>query len=416
MSALSGAEWTLLLILGGAIGGIFSQRLPPDLVGLLALLALGLTGVLTADQALAGFSRPAVMTIIGLFVITAALERTGVVTWIADHLIAVSGSNERHMVLLFMGAGALLSLAMNNIAAGAVLLPAAVRVAHQARRPPSKLLMPLAFSTLLGGQATLFTTANIILSGSLQAQGLPPLRMLDFLPIGGITVLVGLAYLATIGRRLLPVRETIGRSMLARPDLVQTYALAERLWEVRILPGSPWINQPLLATHIGAQYGTTVIALWHGREAKLSVDPQERLAANDILLVLGAEDRVRALADYGTNIGRNGKYRTAMTELAVQLTEVIIAPRSPALGMTLKELRFRSKFGVTAVGVWRGGRSYRTDIGDFRLQAGDALLLVGPPAGIASLAQEPGFIVLDVPVPHPPAVKAGWAVLIALAV
>ena len=140
MTVLTASELTLLLIAGGTLVLIISNRVRPDIVALMALLALGLSGVLPAEQALAGFSRPAVLTIVGLFVITAALERTGVVLWLADRLATMSGTDERRMLLVFMSAGALLSLVMNNIAAGAMLLPAAVSVARRTHVAPSKLL------------------------------------------------------------------------------------------------------------------------------------------------------------------------------------------------------------------------------------------------------------------------------------
>ncbi len=119
MLTFSPNELALLLIVGAALGLIISNRLRPDLVALLVLIALALSGLLPPDQALAGFSRPAVLTIVGLFVITAALERTGVVQWLADRLARLSGTHESRMIAVFMGAGALLSLVMNNIAAGA---------------------------------------------------------------------------------------------------------------------------------------------------------------------------------------------------------------------------------------------------------------------------------------------------------
>ncbi|HEX9372596.1 MAG TPA: SLC13 family permease, partial [Roseiflexaceae bacterium] len=222
MDALSVSEIELLIIVGIALPLIVSNRIRPDLIALLVLLTLSLSGILSPDQALAGFSRPAVLTIVGLFVITAALERTGVVQWLADRLAHLSGSGEQRMIVVFMGAGAFLSLGMNNIAAGAVLLPAAVNVARRSNIPASRLLMPLAFGTLLGGMATLFTTANIIISGSLQAQGQPALTMRDFLPAGAAIVVTGLAYMALVGRRWLPIRESVGRAVLVRPDLTQT--------------------------------------------------------------------------------------------------------------------------------------------------------------------------------------------------
>lgn len=416
MIGLSFREVELLAIVGAALVAISSNRIRPDLVALLVLLALGLGGLLPPDQALAGFSRPSVLTIVALFVITAALERTGVVRWIADRLARIGGGGEARQIVVFMGAGALLSLLMNNIAAGAVLLPAAVSVARRANVSESRLLMPLAFGTLLGGMATLFTTANIIVSGSLQAQGQRALTMLDFLPSGGVMILTGTLYMLLIGRRLLPRRSSVGRAALAT-DLTQTYKLAERLWEVRVHPDSELVDQRIAESVIGAQLGATVLAIWHGREARIAPAPDEVIAANDILLVLGREERVRQLEARRTTIGRDGRNRIAPRDLPVYLAEVVIGPRSPAIGQTLKELRFRNKFELTAVALWREGRSYRTDVGDFALEAGDALLMVGAPEQIRLLGDEPGYILLDAPQPPLPqaANKARLAVLITAA-
>jgi di/tricarboxylate transporter len=390
-------EIELLGVIIIAVILIVTDALRPDVVALIVLLVLGLTGVLSQDQALSGFSRPAVITIIGLFVITAALERAGIVQWLADRLARMSGASELRATAVFLIAGAFLSLFMNNIAAGAVLLPAAVSVARQRDIPSSRLLMPLAYGTLLGGMATFFTTANIIVSGSLQSQGQPPLTMLQFLPSGGAMVLTGGLYMILAGRNLLPRRESVGRAMLARTDLAKTYQLAERLWEVTVLPDSPLVQQHLSDTLIGAKLGLTIMAIWHGREARIPPGPSDVLHANDILLVLGREERIRQLEAMGTSIGRDGHHNAPPHKLPVGLTEVVIAPRSPAIGRTLKELRHRSKFGLTTVALWRAGRSYRTDVGDFPLQAGDALLMVGTPDRVRILAEESGYIVLDQP-------------------
>src|SRR5262249_45186860 len=304
------------------------------------------------------------------------------------------------------------------IAAGAVLLPAAVSVARQRDIPSSRLLMPLAYGTLLGGMATFFTTANIIVSGSLQSQGQPPLTMLQFLPSGGAMVLTGGLYMMLVGRKLLPRRESVGRAMMARPDLATTYQLADRLWEVTVLRESQLVRQHLSDTLIGAKLGLTIMAIWHGREARIPPAPSDILHANDILLVLGREERIRQLEAMGTAIGRDGHHASPTHKLPVGLTEVVIAPRSSAIGRTLKELRHRSKFGLTTVALWRAGRSYRTDVGDFPLQAGDALLMVGTPDRVRILAEEPGYIVLDQPAPGPisPTVQAVAAFLITGAV
>ena len=409
---LSFPEIILICVTAIALMLIVSNRLRTDLVALLVLLALGITRVLTPEQVLAGFSNSAVITIVGLFVITAALERTGVVLWLADRLARLGRGSETRIIATFMGAGAVLSLVMNNIAAGAVLLPAAVNVSRRANVRASRVLIPLSYGTLFGGMATLFTTANIILSGNLEAQGQRALTIADFLPTGGLIAIGGIATMLLVGRRLLPARESVGRSALRRPDLSKTYQLAERLWEVRVHPDSPLVHQRLAESVIGAQLGATVIGIWHQREAKIPVSADDVIEAGDILLILGREDRVRRLEEQGTTIGRNSEAGRA--NLSVYLSEVVIGPRAAAIGQTLKELHFRSKFGVTVVALWREGRAYRTDVGDFELDAGDALLVVGPAARFRELAEEPGLIVLDLPQQGEPQLtaKAPLAVLI----
>ncbi len=413
---LSLHEIVLLVIILAALALIISNRLRADLVALLVLLALAFTGLVTAQEAVSGFSRSAVITIIGLFVITQGLENTGVVQWTANRLRAIGGGSETRLVLLFMATGALLSLIMNNIAAGAVLLPAAIQVSRDSGVRTSKVLIPLSFGTLVGGMATYFTTANIILGTILTDQGQSGLDMLDFLPTGGVIVLLSLLYMATLGRRLLPDRESVGQNVsphsLSR-SLSETYHLEERLWEVEVPPGSRLVNATLQDSHIGELLGITVVAIWHGGHAILAPTPAQRIHAGDYLLVLGREDRVLRLAEWGLIVGRqhanNGRHY-----YAVDLTEVVIPPRSAAIGKTLIDLRFRNKYGLTSVALWREGRSYRTDVGTFPLEVGDALLMVGTANRIKSLAQERDYMVLQSSHIHQPPrpEKAGWALLI----
>lgn len=419
---LAANELILIGILLTALLLIISNRFRVDLVALMLLLSLTFTGLVGWQDALSGFSRPAVLVIIGLFVITHSLEDTGVVQVLADRIRMLGGGSEARLVVMFMAAGALLSLVMNNIAAGAVLMPAAIYVGRESDVRLSKLLIPVSFGTLVGGMATYFTTANIIMSGVLQNQGLPGLDMMDFVPTGGLIVIAGLVFMALIGRRLLPERETISQNISPNylsNKLRETYQLDERLWEVRIPPGSALANTALSHSRIGAELGITVVAIWRGHQAILAPEPIEILNADDFLLVLGREERVEKLKSWGLIVGReNGALNGSKHDYSVDLTEVVIPPRSTAIGKTLKDLRFRNRFGLTSVALWREGRSYRTDVGNTRLQVGDALLMVGPSGKIKSLAQERDYLLLQSshihqpPYPH----KAGWALLITLAV
>lgn len=413
---ISTNEWILVALIVTTLLLIVSNRLRADLIAILVLATLPLTGIITYQEALSGFSRSVVITIIGLFIITQALEDAGVVQSIAAWLRQLGGGSETRLLSLFMAVGAALSLVMNNIAAGAVLLPAAVQVGRESNVSPSKLLIPLAFGTLVGGMATYFTTANIILSSILRDQGQAALSMADFIPTGGLIVIAGLLFMVFIGRFMLPRRESVGQSsspyLLSR-NLTEMYQLHDQLWEVCILPDSQLVGVSLGQSKIGQDLGLTVVAVWRGAQALLNPSPDEQIQVNDYLVVLGREDRVLQLRDRGVAIGRPDDKRNGQNYF-VDLAEVIIPPRSGVLGKSLADLQFRNKYHLTGVALWREGLSFRNDVGTIPLEPGDALLMVGTPAHITALTRERDFLVLQSthtarpPRPH----KANWAVLI----
>lgn len=413
---LTNAELLTLVITLVAFLAILSNRLRADIIAILVLLAVGFSGLVTPQEALSGFSSSVVIVIFGLFVITNALEETGIVQWIARRLYKISGSAETRLIALFMGLGALLSLVMNNIAAGAVILPAAVRVGNISKVRLSKLLIPVSFGTMVGGMATYLTTANIILSGILEAQGLEGLGMLDFIPTGGLIVLTTLAYMVSIGRHLLPDREGMGQ-VVPVPDLYETYQLAERMWEVRVERGSPLCGISLANSRIGAELGLTVLAIWRGRTAILAPNPDQVIEPEDYLLVMGRHERLEQLLQWG--VSSRGAYGTdPKHHFQVNLSEVVIPPRSRVVGKSLTELQHRNQFGLTAVALWREGRSYRTDVGKFALEVGDALLMVGPEDGVKKLAAHRDYLVLNRDNGYQPLErkKAAWALGITIAV
>jgi di/tricarboxylate transporter len=393
---LTGPQILLSAIVLAALALVMSGRVRADLVALLVLLALPVAQLVTPAEALAGLSNPAILTLVGLFMLSHALEESGAAQKLASAMRRAGGQSEARLVLLFMGAGAVLSLAMNNVAAGAVLLPVAIQVADDSGVPASRLLIPLSFGTMVGGMATYFTTANIVISGVLVSSGLPGLGMADFLPTGGLIALGCIAGMVWLGRRLLPRRPSVGQeagaASLSRA-LAQTYQLDERLWEMRLLPTSRLADQPISASGIGHELGLMIIAIWRNHHAILNPDPAELLRPGDYLLIMGREDRVKELQTWGFALGRDPDSRWAQ-QLTVDLTEVIIPPRSQIIGQSLQDLRFRDKYGLTCVALWREGRSYRTDVGKFRLQVGDALLMVGNPARIARISRDPDFLVM----------------------
>lgn len=389
---LSPDEIALLVITAVTFALIIWNRFPIEIIALSLLLVLGLSGLVPADRVLSGFSSSVVITLIGLFIITKTLEETGVIQAIAERLNRVGKGSEVRLITVFMLAGAGMSLVMNNVAAGAVLLPAAVRVARISKVRVSKLLIPMSFGTLVGGMTTYLTTANIVMSTLLIDNGLRGLNMLDFIPTGGLITIAAVIYMTLIGRHLLPDRESLTETTFPA-DLQTTYQLDERKWEVRVEQNSQLVGKPLSETGIGEELGLTVLAIYRGQQTFISPQPQRVIEASDYLLVLGRKERLDVLLEWGTVLRDETKSSTPGHVYHVNLTEVIIPPRSKAIGQTLTQLKFRTQFGLTAVALWREGRSFRTDVGKMELSVGDALLVVGTPERVKTLAKDRNYMV-----------------------
>src|SRR5210317_979023 len=182
-----------------------SEVIRMDLVALLVLGALAITGLVDSNQAFAGFSNSAVITVWAMFILSEGLTRTGIADIIGRQVMRVAGRREISMILVIMVTGAVLSAFMNNIGVAALMLPVVVDVARRTRIPASRLLMPLAYSTLLGGLMTLIgTPPNLLISASLARYGLEPFELFDFTPLGGAVMAVGVIFVALVGRLLLP--------------------------------------------------------------------------------------------------------------------------------------------------------------------------------------------------------------------
>jgi len=372
-------------------------------LGMAQYLGMGILGAAhtsgDAVKAISGLSQPVVLTLLSLFLITRGLDKSGMTRWIARYLLKIGGHSERHLIALFAATTALLSLVINNLAAGVLVLPSAMEVARRTGIKPSKLLIPVAYGSLLGGAATYFTTANIIVS-NLLATAHPPqpqLHILAFTPTGGLMAIVGIIFLALFGRRWLPDHDPEPEQMMARltsSDLEDYYQLGERLWEMRVLPESPFANKRLSESGIGGRFGLTVAGMWHGHQAIFAPLPNQMIRPDDILLIVGREDRVKALTEVGLKIGRENSKGHISTR-GVLLIEVMPSPHSHALGRTLRELEFRAKYHLTAIALFRGGRSYRTDVGGFPLMMGDSLLMIGSRSHLQRLRNNPDFIVLE---------------------
>lgn len=393
-----------LIILTVAIVLFLTNRIRADVVALLVLISLGATGVLTVEEAFSGFSRAAVVTIVAIYVLAAGLNLTGAGERVGNWLGRAAGESEGRLVVLVMIGGAFLSLFMNNIAAAAVLLPGVSSAARRRNVNPARLLMPLAFATILGGMATLFTSTNIVSSGLLAEEGLPGFSVLSFAPVGIPVIIVGVFYMAIIGRRILherpgPEQFDARPASLLEEDLAEIYRLDERLFRARIPPGSYLDHRTLAESTFRERYNVSVLAIERGGRKQLAPPPDTIIRAGDVVTLEGSLDefRGRDVEPLLEIIDPTLDAEQYLQSMEIATTEVALAPRSSLIGHTLQEVSFREQFGFSALAIWRGGRPIRRATSSTPLLFGDALLLQGPRARLHLLRRNHDLIMLGDP-------------------
>ncbi len=250
---------TLILLLVAVV--LFaSEKIPVDVVGILLVIGLVMTNVLTVQEGLSGFGDNIIITIGGLFVLTGGLVKTGIVDLIGRRLYRISGSNEFLLTALIMAVAAICASVLKNTTTTAMFLPVVLGLANRAKISPSKLLMPLAFGAILGGSCTLIgTSTNLAVSGAMQRYGMQPYSMFELTPVGIITVAVGLIYMLFVGRKLLPNRG-------GEESLTEQYSIREYVSEVLVLPASHLIGKTLGEANINLELDLTVLGIIRGEE------------------------------------------------------------------------------------------------------------------------------------------------------
>jgi di/tricarboxylate transporter len=390
----------LLAILAISILLFITDWLRVDLVALLVLLALVLTGLITPEQAFAGFSSPAVITVWAIFIVSGGLFYTGVANILGDRLLKLAGTGPQRLVGLVMTTVGLMSGVMNNVGATAVMLPAVVSMSRQARITASKLLIPLAFGSLLGGMVTLIgTPPNILVSDALRQAGLEPFSLLDFAPVGLVALALGIVYMALLGWRLLPERTITERlAGAAGPDvdLVDLYRLGERLFRARVPAGSPLIGKTLAESSLRQDFDLSIISLERSGGAHLTPSKDTVLHRGDVLLIEGMMDHV-AWAEATGRLDLQpqvGVHDRDLQSGAIGITEVLLSPHSRLVGQNLTDIQFREKYNLAVLAILREGRPYRTGLAELPLRFGDTLLVQGPRHNFAILQRELDFVVL----------------------
>lgn len=359
----------LVLFIGG--------WLAVDLVGLLVLAALTLTGLVGASDALAGFSSPAVVTVWAMFILSAGLSRTGIAYRIGQPLQRFAHSREWLLVAMIMAVASLLSALINTITVAVILLPAVMDLARRSGRPPSRLLLPMALGCLLGGPFTgISTPPNMLVTDALRNAGLTPFRIFDFTPITGAIVLAGIAFVAFGGRRLLPLRGLKAQES-GSSAAEATYQLDTHVFSLAIRPGSPLAGRTLRETRLGSALHLTVLALRRGGEMRLAPDPSERIQTGDVLIVHGPIEHLRRFHGSRHLRADPSNLTGGLVAGCLQIARGVVGEDSPLAGKSLAQSSLRREHRVHVLSLRAEGGEGGQDMLHRPLAAGDALVLLG---------------------------------------
>jgi di/tricarboxylate transporter len=383
----------ILGILAIALILFVSEVIRMDLVALLVLCALAVTGLVSSTAAFAGFSNSAVITVWAMFILSEGLTRTGIADIIGRQVIRVAGPRETPMIIVIMITAAVLSAFMNNIGVAALMLPVVVDVARRTRISPSRLLMPLAYATLLGGLMTMIgTPPNLLVSEVMAQNGYEPFALFDFTPIGGAVMLVGVIFVALAGRLFLPKTKADRGKQHSQRSLRARYKLQEQTFMMRVPMDSILVGKTLAESRIGSSTGLIILSLVRFGRSETLPSRQTVLRGGDRILVKGRLEQFRELQRWSDLvIEREAPVLKSMVAAKVAYAEVELDAGSPLVGELVRHAAFRTRFNVGVVGVWRRNAYRLTNLAYVPLRAGDRILVQGETEAVAELEKFADF-------------------------
>lgn len=388
-------------ILAVAIILFVTEVIRVDLVGLAVLVTLALTGLIRPEQALAGFSNPAVITVWAMFILSAGLSRTGVSSFIGNQVMRFARGANGRLISVLMTITALLSAFMNNIGVAAMFLPITLDIARRTKRPASQLLMPMAYGSLLGGLILLIGTAsNLLVRDALREAGYEPLGMFDF-TIGGLIILVlSVTYMTLIGRRFLPNYEPIqplAADQKKDVDIHAVYGLEERLAYLVLPEDSSLAGKTLTESRIGHVLELNVLSIQRKNHRNIPAEVNTVLEGGDRLLILGRLDRIEEIANHPI-ITIDEKIPTISRLISdkIGLAEFKITSDSSFAGHSLAKINFRHQYKLSVLAIHQGEIVRRSNLQNIDLKPGDRLLLQGLKSNMEAISDQPGFHYLGV--------------------
>lgn len=384
----------VLSILLIAVVLFITEKIRMDVVALMVLVTLAFTRLITPTEAIAGFSNAAVITVWAMFILSAGLTETGVAALIGRQVLRMAGTTEVRMIVVIVITAGVLSAFMNNIGVAAFMLPVVITVARQTGQAPSRLLMPLAYGSLLGGLTTLIgTPPNLLISNGLKEAGYEPFSLFDFTPVGGAVMIVGTVFLAFGSRFLLPARDP-GAAEVSGPDrkmLEDQYAVRDRAFFLKLEKGSLLAGKTLVDSNLGKSLGFQVIALQRNGQTQFAPGPSLVLREGDRLYTQGEAERLNELIGWQNLKAVQTTEENLLRPGVISMVEARVTEKADFIGKTLRESNFRKNTGLNVLKVTHADSETESQLASQVLQAGDKMLLQGSEDAIRALQENPAF-------------------------
>ena len=385
-----------LVITGVALACFVFEWLPADITAISVMVVLMVLGLVEPEQGIEGFSNPATITVMAMFILSAGIARTGALQQASDLLLRWGGKTPGQQILAIGAIAGPLSGLINNTAVVSVFLPIVEDFSRQRRISVSKLLIPLSFITILGGMFTVVGTSTSVLASGLSKElGYGEFSLFQFTALGAIIFIFGLAYLVLIGPFLLPDHRA------PTDSYSQDYDLKEYVSEVVVTPRSSLVGQTLKASQLQRRFDVDVLELIHNGNRFPQPLADKFLSAGDILLVRGGRQDLLKIRDREgiemlPEIQFGQKSWQADPRSGEEgIAEVLVLSNANLIGSTLKELRFRQRYNVTVLAIRRGEELVRDRLGKVPLRFGDLLLVQGPKQSVVGLQTSRDLLVLE---------------------
>ncbi|MDP7036135.1 MAG: SLC13 family permease [Planctomycetota bacterium] len=383
-------KFTCLFLLFASIVLMVGEWISIDLVAMGVMILLVVTGVLSPETAVVGFANPAIITIAALFIVSEGLVKTGTIAWIGQRISKIAKGSETRVVLFGMIVVAIASAFINNTPVVVMFVPVMLGICGKFGIAPSRVLIPISFASILGGNLTLIgTSSNILISQQAVEVGLPAFSMFTFTPVGLIYAGTGLLFLILLSRFLLPARQTF-TSMMGQGNI------NEYLTQIQINPGARWVGRSLGETVFARHPGLRVLQIVRQESILWPPLDQITLRAEDVLMVKASVNDVVELLRSG-EVSLQAEIQENYQASAHEMTfaEIVITPTSGLIDRNIEEVAFSRRYRAFVLAILRRGEHLREKISGLRLRIGDVLLIQGDHSAIHALREEDDIMLLE---------------------